>query len=197
MELEEMKTLWNEMSVEMDKQKKITDSLIIKMTKSDYRNKLSRIFIPEAIGSIGCLALVVFILINFQKLTTWYLQACGVGAILILISLPVLSLRAIYNLKQVNISGNNYKQSLLQYSKGKLQFVSVQKLSFYLGAILMLAALPVMGELIAGKDLFKESRLWLWYSLAFPFFYGVNRWVFKKYIKMAGDAENILKELEG
>ena len=33
MELEEMKTLWGEMSMEIEKQKKLTDSLIIKMTQ--------------------------------------------------------------------------------------------------------------------------------------------------------------------
>ena len=84
----------------------------------------------------------------------------------------------------------------MEYSKGKIQFVFVQKLSFYLGSILMLAILPVMGQLIGGKDLFKETSLWIWYAIGFPFFYWFAKWVFKSYIKSTADAENILKELK-
>ncbi|HMH22193.1 MAG TPA: hypothetical protein VK563_10465 [Puia sp.] len=196
MELEEMKSLWGEMSVELEKQKKLTDSLIIRMTKTDYRNKLNKILIPEAISSLGCFAGVAFILIDFQKLNTWYLMACGITSVLILFLLPVLSIKAIRNLRSVNISENNIRQSLLEYAQGRVQFVFVQKLSFYLGCILMLVILPVMGLLIAGKDLFTATRLWLWYAVSFPFFYGVSRWVLKCYIRTATDAENMLKELE-
>ena len=56
MEFEEMKFLWEEMSGKIEQQKKLTDSLIIKMTKSDYKNKLMKIFIPEMIGSLICFA---------------------------------------------------------------------------------------------------------------------------------------------
>src|SRR5450432_1999534 len=126
MELEEMKTLWGEMSIEIEKQKKLTDALIIKMTQADYRNKISKILIPEAIGALVCFAGVLYILINFQKLNTWYLSVCGVISVLILLLLPILSIKAIYNIRTINISGNNYKQSLLEYSKSKIQFVFVQ-----------------------------------------------------------------------
>ena len=51
MEFEEMQSVWQEMSAEIEKQKKITDSIIIKMTKSDYRNRLNNIRIPEMVHS--------------------------------------------------------------------------------------------------------------------------------------------------
>jgi hypothetical protein len=196
MELEEMKSLWGEMSMEIEKQKKLTDSLIIKMTQADYRNKISKILIPEAIASPVCFAAAVFIFINLQKLNNWYLLVCGISAVLILVLLPILSIKAICKIRSLNISDNNYKQSLLDYSKGKMQFVFVQKLSFYLGAILMLVILPVMGKFIGGKDFFIETRLWMWYAGGFPFFYIFSKWVFKSYIKITEDAESILKELE-
>jgi hypothetical protein len=53
-----------------------------------------------------------------------------------------------------------------------------------------------MGQLIAGKDLFIESRLWLWYAVSYSFFYSFSRWVFRKYAKVTKEAEDILKELE-
>ena len=196
MELEEMKTLWGEMSIELGKQKKLTDSLIIKMTQADYRNKISKILIPEAIGALVCFAGILFVLINFQKLNTWYLLICGIISVLILLLLPLLSLKAVCKIRSLNILDNNYKQSLLEYSKGKIQFVFVQKLSFYLGSILMLVILPVMGQLIGGMDFFTETRLWIWYTIGFPFFYWFAKWVFKSYTKLTDDAENILKELK-
>ncbi len=196
MEFEEMKFLWEEMSVKMEQQKKLTDSLIIKMTKSDYKNKLMKIFIPEMIGSLICFANAIYILCSFQKLDKWYLVICGIISVLILLLLPVLSFNAIHKIRSVNILDNNYKQSLLEYSKGKRQFVFVQKLSFYLGAVLLLTGLPVMGRLIAGKDLFIESSLWLWYAIGYPFYYVISKWVFRKYVKLTEDAKDILKELE-
>jgi len=197
MELEEMRTLWQEMSAEIEKQKKLTDSLIIKMTQSDHRKKLDAILIPEIAGSLVCLASALYILINLQKLNTWYLLVCGIACLLVLFLLPALSIKAVYKMRSVNISANNYKQSLQQYSKGRMQFVFAQKLSFYLGAILLVAVLPVMSMLIGSKDPFMTNRLWMCYVIMFPFFYLFSRWVFKKYIKTIRDAENILKELEG
>jgi hypothetical protein len=196
MELEEMKSQWVEMSKEFENQRKLTESLIIKMTTTDYKNKFSKILIPEVIGAFICFTGALFILVNLQKLNNWYLMICGTISVLILFLLPVLSFSAIHKIRSVNILNNDYKQSLLEYSKGKLRFVFVQKLSFYLGAILMLVILPVMGKLIGGKDFFIETRLWFWYAIGFPFFYGYSKWVFKKYLKITEDAENILKELE-
>ena len=196
MEFEEMKSLWEEMSGKIEQQKKIIDSVIIKMTKSDYKNKIMKIFIPELIGALVCFVAAIYILFSFQKLDRWYLNVCSVVSILILILLPVLSFNAIHKIRSVNILDNNYKESLLEYSKGKRQFVFIQKLSFYLGAVLLLVVLPVMGQLIAGKDLFIETRLWLWYAIGYPFFYVFSKWVFRKYAKTTVEAEEILKELE-
>jgi hypothetical protein len=196
MEIEEMKDLWEEMSKEIEKQKKITDSLIIKMIHRDYKNKIHKILIPEVVGTSVCFAAVLFIVVNFQKLNTWYLLACGIMSAFILIVLPMLSIRAIHSMRTVNISSNNYKQSLLEYSKGKMQLVFVQKLSFYLGAILIVVILPVMGQIIAGKNLFMTTSLWFLYVIAFPFFYAFAKWVFKSYRKSASEAEIVLKELD-
>ena len=68
----------------------------------------------------------------------------------------------------------------------------VHKANFYLGTFL----LPVMGKLMADKDLFISTRLWLIYAIAFPFFYGFARWVFKSYNKKIVAAEAMLEELE-
>ncbi len=112
MEFEEMKFLWEEMSGEIEQHKKLTDSLIIKMTKSDYKNKLMKILIPEVIGALLCFAAPLYILISFQKFGNWYLIACGIVSVFILLPLSVLSLNEIHKIRSINIPDNNYKQSL-------------------------------------------------------------------------------------
>jgi hypothetical protein len=53
-----------------------------------------------------------------------------------------------------------------------------------------------MVKLIGGKDLFTESRLWIWYSIGFVFFSFYDRYVFRHYMKSVSEAETVLKELE-
>ena len=198
MELDEMKTLWNEMSLEMEKQKKLTDMLIIKMTKADFRNKFNKLLISDAIAAVICYAAFFFILINMRSLNTWYLLVCGIVSALILCLSPIFSLRSIYKMRSVDILNNNYSQSISEYAKAKIQFVFGQKLSIYLGAVLLLATLPVAFKLVAGKDVFKYSHINIWYIylIAFPFVLWPGRWIVRYYIKTATDAENILKELD-
>jgi hypothetical protein len=195
MELEEMKLLWGEMSAEMEKQKQLTGSLIISMTKMNYRHKLNKIIIPEVSGALLCFAAIVFILVNFHKLDTGYMQACAIISAAILFIQPVVSVRAVYQISSINISANSYKQTLSDYAKGKIQFVFAQKLSFYLGAVLLLTILPVAVELMGGKDPFKKDTTWFVYIIAYPLVYGLARWTFKKYMQTTADAENMLKEI--
>jgi hypothetical protein len=197
MELEEMKTLWGEMSAEIEKQKKLTDSLIIKMTQVNYNNKVAKIWVPEAIGTAGCFVVAGYILINMAALNTWYLMVCGIVSALLLIIMPTLTIRSIFKIRSLNISANSYKQSLIAYSNGKKQIVFAQKLKFYLGAVLMLVSLPVMSELIGGKDVFKITGVWYWYLIAAPLYYWfAARWISRCYLNILAGAENILKEIE-
>ena len=195
MQLEEMKTLWQEMSVDIQKQKVITDELIIRVTRVNYKHTLQRILIPELIGAMICFGGAMLILMYFKLLHPWYLILCGIISLTILVLLPLLSITAIRDLSSIDIMKNNYKEALLMYSKRKLHFLLVQKLSFYLCAVLFIAILPVMGEVIGHKDLFVESKLWLWYSVLILVLYPFSKWVFRNYKKTMIDAENVLKEL--
>jgi len=196
MELDEMKKLWTDMSAEREKQKLLTDQMVQNMTKSNYQSKLKKIRIPEIMGTTISIAAALYILMDMQQFNTWYLTGCGIISAIILVLLPFLSIRSVYRLQSVNISGVSYKETLLAYAKRKKEFVSVQKLAFILGALLVVVILPVMGKLIGGKDLFAESWLWIWYSIGFLFFSFYARYVFRHYMNSVSEAEVILKELE-
>ena len=196
MEPEELKKLWTEMSAEREKQKLLTDQIILNMTKSNYQSKLKKIWIPEIIGSALCLTIVIFILMNFQKFNTVYLEASAIIAAVILILLPILSTRSVQRLHSVNISKSSFRDSISEYAQRKKEFITVQKLSFVMGALLLVVILPVMGILVGGKDLFSSSWLWMGYSIGFVFFTICARYVFKHYMKSVSEAELILKEVE-
>ena len=197
MELEDLRNEWQEMSIEIEKQKILTDKLIIDMTQKKYNNKLKSISIPETIGTVICFAAAIYIFMNFSKLDTWSMQLSGSFTALFCIVLPILSLKSIFGMQKINMSKSNYKQSLESFAKNKKQFVLVQKVSFYLNFILVIVSLPVAGKLMSGKDLFLESKVCLWYvSFGFLFLYLFSKWVFKRHKKATESAEELLNDLE-
>ena len=135
MELEELRNEWQEMSKEIEKQKILTDKLIIDMTQKKYKNKLNSISIPETIGTVICFAAAIYIFINFSLLDSWYMQLSGIFTALFCIVLPILSLKSIFGMQKINISTSNYKQSLERFALNKKRFALIQKVSFYLNLI--------------------------------------------------------------
>ena len=99
-------------------------------------------------------------------------------------------------MQKINISTSNYKQSLERFAKNKKRFVLIQKVSFYLNFVLVIVCLPVAAKLMNGKDLFLESKVWLWYvPIGFLFLYFFSKWVFRHYKKTTQSAEELLKDL--
>ena len=196
MELEEMQKVWAEMSEERQKQARLTDKLIIMMTQQQYRNRLSKIAVPETISAVVAFAMVLLILVNFDKYDTGWLEACGIVSAVILLVLPVLSLRAIHKMNNLNIGGNNYKQTLIEFAKGKRQFLFVQKLSFFLGFILAIACMPVVLKIMGGKDIHINARTWPWFLPAVVIFVLFFRWVYRCYTRATDRMEDLLKEVE-
>lgn len=197
MDLEELRRNWQEVSKEIEKQKILTDKLIIDMTQKKYNSKLKSISIPEIIGTLICFGMALYILINFNKLDIWYLQLSGFFSALFCLVLPILSLKSIFGMQKVNLSTSNYKQALERFAKNRKRFILVQKASFYLSFILVIVGLPVASKLMSNKDLFLESKVWLWYvPFGFLILYLFSKWVFKHYKKTTESAENLLKDLD-
>jgi hypothetical protein len=138
------------------------------MVQKNYRNKRNGILLAGTLGSVVCVLGAVFILSNLEKLDNWYLLDCGIVSVLVLVALPILSIRSVR--KMLSKKGS-----------------SLEKLCFCLGAVLMLTVLPVMGKLIGDADIFKTTRLWFIYAIGFPFFYSYALRVFNCYRKAASD----------
>ena len=197
MELDEMKLLWEEMSQDLDNQKKLTDKIIIEMTNERYLNKMRSISGPETIGGIVCFGMALFLLFNFGKLDTWYLILSGVFTLGFLTLLPFFSLRSIYIMRHINMADGNMKETLLDFSKARNQFLLIQRLGVILSFVLVITSLPVASKILNGTDIFTKPAVLSWYIPAgfiFLFFFG--RWGYNCYVNITNSAENLLKELE-
>lgn len=197
MELEEMKILWEEMSQDLEQQKNLTDKIIIDMTNERFKNKMRSISGPETMGAIVCFGMALFLAINFMKLDTWYLILCGAFTLGFLTLLPFFSLRSIYKMRHINLADENVKQTLLNFSKAKSQFLLIQKLGVILSFVLVITSLPVASKILNGTDIFTKPEVLSWFIPAgfiFLFFFG--RWGYNCYVNITNSAENLLKELE-
>ena len=78
MEIEELQATWTQMSEELEKQKKLTKEIILKMTQERFTNKFRKVSFYESLGAIICFGAAIYILINFTKLNGWLEISCGI-----------------------------------------------------------------------------------------------------------------------
>ncbi len=196
MEFEELQEAWNAMNEELNKQKKLTNTIIIAMTKQKYKNKYSTATKIELFASLICFVMGFYVIINFGKLDTWYLQALGVFTITYYTIFPILSVSALLRLNNLNLS-QNHEALMMDFNKRRKWFLLIQQLSIILCFGLVVAALPVVVKISKGQDLLLSSTTWLWYlPIAVVFLFFFTRWGYRCYKNMTNSAEQILAELE-
>ncbi len=199
MELEEIQATWAQMGRELEKQKRLTDEIIVQMTQQRYSGRFDRISTYETIGAALCFAVVVLILANFGKLDTWYLKACGVFTLAVLLILPVLVLRSLGQLKQLDIAARPYAETVVRFARTKKRLMAMQQFSVYISFVLMFATTAVFTKITSGKDFFiMEKEAWLYGLIAFVvvFLAFFAHWGYRSYKNVTESAENILRELE-
>lgn len=198
MELEEMQATWSQMSDQLDNQKKITNKLIMEMTKERYKNKIGILSKYEGIGAVICFIMAILLISRFSELNTWYLLVSGIFTVCYMIVLPLIVLRSIRSMKSIDLTNNNYKETLIAYAKKKRQFLLTQKVGIYLNFILLVVSLPVIIKVFKGKDIFVTNiNLVYWYIPVMAVFLILfSIWGYGKYKNVTDSASHILEELE-
>jgi len=197
MELEEMKTVWQDLTKELDQQKKLTNEIILKMTQQEYKSKINKIAIPEVIGSVFCFGMAVVLLANLSLYDHTLTLACGIVSIIILLALPIASLRSIRRLNSINLIKNSYKETLMEYRLGRRQLKVVQQVSFVLSFFLLFTSLPPISVIMKGKDLFAETSVWLWYvPFGLLFFAFFTYYVYRCYKSIINSTDQLIEDLE-
>ena len=198
MTLEEMQHVWSEMTEKIAEQERLTDLLIINMTEEKIKNKISSIARYETLGAIVCFIGALCILLNIERLDTWYLLTSGIVVLAYLIFIPLMVLKQIGQMKSIDLLKNSYKQSLIEFAKKRKRFLFWQRIALFSNSVPIVLILPVSSKMFKGNDLFLEQgALWLWYVIAMlviliPFSY----WGYRKYSRMTASAENLLKDLQ-
>jgi hypothetical protein len=198
MELEELQEIWTKLDAEIEDQKRLTDKMIIDITKIKFSNKMKTIIKYESIGAaILFLALIVLIW-RIELFDTLPLQISVVLSILIMVLLPVFSLTSIYRLNNINMAKRSYKDTIIEFTKRRSQFLLIQKWSVVLSAVFMLTIIPVTLKIAKGKDFFAgESNNLLWFipiGLIVLLLFG--RWGYKCYARITDDAKTVLDDLK-
>lgn len=195
MELEELKNTWQEMSKRVEKQESLTNQILEKMMHQKYHSKLNKIGYSEYAGTMICYIGAAYLLMNFTKIDDILLQIFGIIAIALLFTLPVISLKSLRAVNNVNIGSKTYIQAIEDFAKRKTRFQRLQKLNVSLALFLMLVAIPVLSA-IQGKDLAQVPYFWtLIFPISIIFFLVFAVWVLKSYNKLLNEAEKMLSDI--
>ena len=199
MEIEEIQATWSQLSDELQQQKKLTRQIILQMTQERYSNKFKGISTYETIGAIICFAAGLYMLFNFAKLDTWYLLACGIFTVSFLFAMPIMVLKALHKIKNIDILGYSYKDTVIRYEKAKKNLLMLQQFGVYASFILMFSTAAVFSKIWSNKDFFMVDRGVSFYvaiAAATVFVIFFARWGHKCYKSITASAESIINELE-
>ena len=198
MDLEEIKAVWSEMSDQLEQQKKLTNEIILKMTQERYSNKFQKVTIYEGFGAIICFIAAFFLIINFGKLDTWYLAVCGVITLVFMLVLPVLVLRSLNQIKNLNITESSYRDTIIKYEKVKRNLLMQQQFGLYGSFVIFFTSLAIFSKIFSGEDIFVQQQDTAVYiftvaiAIVLIFF---ARWGYKCYKSITSSAESILKRI--
>lgn len=195
MELEELKNTWQSMSKRVENQEFLTNQILEKMKREKYHSKLNKIGYSEYIGAIICYIGAAYLIMNFMKIEDILMQLFAIIAIALLFILPVISLKSLRTVKNINISTKTYAEAIEDFGKRKIKFQRLQKLNISLALFLMLVAIPVLSA-IQGKDIAQAPHFWtLIFPISIAFFMVFALWVLKSYNKILNDTEKLLSDI--
>lgn len=198
MTLEEMQTVWSEMTQKIEKQERLTDTLIMEMTQQKINTKIGSINRYESGGAIICYIAAFILVLHLGKLDTWYLQVSGIIVLAYLLVIPTMVLWSVKQMKLIDLAKNSLKQSFVDFSKRRNNFLLLQRIGIGMNFVLMVLILPVFGKIVNDKDLFiDDSNRWFWYILIMVLFLvPFSIWGYRSYKRMTLSVETLLKDLE-
>ncbi|SNR46800.1 hypothetical protein SAMN04488009_1975 [Maribacter sedimenticola] len=199
MELEELQSAWVQMGNELERQKKLTNTIILNMTKEKYQNKFKSALTLETIGAVVCFALALLFLYKFNVLDTWYLRLCGILTIGYMVIFPILVLDALRRIKNLDLLNGSYKANLTHYLKSKNRLLRLQQIAMGIGMAGMVFILPTFSKISSGKDIFMEglrSTQWIFLTITLVITLIFCLWGYRGYMRLTKSAQEILKELD-
>lgn len=197
MQLDELKKIWDNTKNPLEKQQNLTSKMIDQMTQKKYHSKIKKIAYPEIIGIIICLISAFYIVVNFYKLDTTFLQGAGIVSILLLVTLSILSLLSLRQLTIPEDVNRPYSATLKIFATQKLQFFKLQKINAVLSYLLLVSILILMSKYFDDRDITGIKYFWIYsFSFGYLFLLFYSKWVAKYYKKTVEQSEELLQDLQ-
>lgn len=197
MELDELKNIWDAASNPSEKQPLISHKTINKMTESGYKSKLQKVVFHETLGTVFAFGAVVYMIINFNKLTTPFFQGIGILTALMLVVLPIISLVLLRQINSLGDVNRPFAETLKQFATQKLRFIRFQQASVLAAYVLLVFVILLMPKFTGGKSLNENKFFWSGaIAVGYIFLSFFSRWVLKYYSKALQQAEELLRELD-
>lgn len=197
MQLDELKKIWDNTKNPVEKQQNLTSKMIDQMTQKKYHSKIKKIAYPEIIGIIICLISAFYIVVNFYKLDTTFLQGAGIVSILLLVTLSILSLLSLRQLTIPEDVNRPYATTLKIFATQKLQFFKLQKINAVLSYLLLVSILILMSKYFDDRDITGIKNFWIYsFSFGYLFLLFYSKWVAKYYKKTVEQSEELLQDLQ-
>ncbi len=198
MELDELKNIWDEAGNLTEMKTLLNHKTIEKMIQQGFRSRLNKVIFHEALGTFFAFVAVIYMIVNFNKLTTPFFQAMGILTILILVVLPIISLVLLWQINSVGDLTRSYAETLKTFATQKLRFIRFQQASLLAAYILLVFVILLMPKFTGGHSLNDNKFFWAGtIAVGYIFLSFFSRWVIKFYSKSLSQAEELLKELEG
>lgn len=196
MELDDLKGIWDNTD-NRSPQQKLTTKIIEQMTKEKYQSTINRITYPEIIGSIICLAAAVFIMLNFYRLDTGFLQGTGVLSILLLLMLAVISFLSLRQLKVTGDLGRPHAAILQTFASRKMVFYKLQKINVVLCYLLLVTVIILFSKFFGGNDITGSKYFWTFsFTIGYIFLLFFSKYVTNVYKNTLQQTEELLQDLQ-
>ncbi len=195
MELEDLKKNWESTINKANSQDSLTSNDIDLMIQKKFKSKIRKIRYPEMMGGIICVLALIFIWFNFNKLDTFFLQATGILAMLLLFILPVFSFLSLSRFSSADNFNNTYIENVKLFANQKIRFLQYQNANAFLNYLLLISILIILPKYFYGKDITFIKSFWIFaFSFGYLFLLYFSKWVKKHYNHSLKEAEELLKE---
>jgi hypothetical protein len=157
MNLEEMKNTWTELSLEMEAQKKLTSSLILKMAHQKSSRSINNLKRFETLGGL-IMGLALIIGTGFHLVTGEFqsipLIICAIISITLFILSVAASVTFIISISKINLLENTIEESQQYFKEFKKTFGFYKKVGTYTIIPTMLFFIPVVLKMFNDIDIF-------------------------------------------
>lgn len=153
MDLDEMKAVWFDLGTQLEQQKKLNQDLIMKMTQEKSSSRMGRIIRMEVFGVTVSLIILVYLLVNFSRLTDWPALAGGIGMVIILGIAIVFGIRIISQARKIDLIKSTYSTVVERFNEFRKMLGFYRKLSIWTNVVSLFCVIPVTYTLILEKSI--------------------------------------------